>query len=313
LADEDRLLAAGVLLKRVNAGIAAADPSDRTAITATAELGAWSVQLAARYEIMRKRLAALASEDVATSTWKKVFDKEGSRTFVKRESGELGNTLVLVKCESELTGVRLEHFLATARETDLYHTWFPNTRRSETLLAPGRMERAFRTIQCVKLPVVADVRYDVLLHCFAIDAMEEKGFFMVCGSSPKPEDLPEVTFPPPENGKRLQLDTLVVIIEPDLAPGAQRIKATLQIAFDESRLFLPRFAVDFIAANVVSRIFSKQSARARDISAGRAAEHVSAMAADTNFYDRWLPARLDELRSKGTTTRWNNESMAQQQ
>ena len=132
----DRLLTAGALLCRLKAGIEAHPTAPASKLAAT-KLGAWSDNLAVRYETLNKRLASLADAKSAPS-WKCIFDRDGTRTFVKRDTQK---KLLEVKCESELVGVRVEHFLATARETHLYNTWFPNTRRSETLLAPGRLER----------------------------------------------------------------------------------------------------------------------------------------------------------------------------
>ena len=300
---EDRLLAAGALLDRVKAGMAAR-PSDPTTSLAAAELGAWSERLAARYATINARLASLTPTtpgDSGSTSWRCVFDRDGTQTFVKRDPQ---SRLLMVKCESELSGVRLEDFLATARETHLYHTWFPNTQRSETLQAASRLERVFRTVQCVKVPVLGEARYDVLLHCFGCEAIEERGAFVVSGRSPQAEELPDLVFPPPENGKRLPMQSLVMLIEPDLAPKAERLRATLQIGIDESRFMMPGFVVDFIAATVVSRIFAKQKARARDLRSGKAAEHAAAMEADPTFYAQWLPARLEQLRAKGVRTRY---------
>jgi len=298
---QDRLLAAGALLERVKAGITLS-PGEQKSMRASAELGPWSDKLAARYSTLNERIASLMNDGDGTSAWKSVFDRGGTRTFVKRETG---SSLLQIKCESDLSGMRFEHFLATARETHLYHTWFPNTQTSETLQKASRLERVFRNVQCVKLPLVAEIRYDVLLHCFACDAMEERGFFVVSGRSPSQADLPDVPFPPPESGKRIPLDGLVVILEPDLSAGAERMKATMQISFDESRMPMPRWVIDFVASAVVSRIFTSQADKARDLQKSQAPEHADAIAADPDFYANWLPARVDELRARDVQTRYS--------
>jgi len=305
LFDDERLLQAGALLERVQATIRVSGADSAAAPLLS---GGWTERLAARYAEANEKLASL--EDDAGSNWKCVFDRDGVRCLTKRPPGGL----LMAKCESTLTGVRLEHLLATFRETHLFNTWYPNCTRSDTIHAAGRMERLFRMVQCVSVPLFGQIKYDLLLQAFGVDAMEpadgatHRPCFLMCGRSAKAGEWEGVTgvHVPPPIGFRMEILAIVVICVPDLS-AENTCTSTLLITLDESRLRLPHFVLDFLAATVLSRVFTRQAAKAKQIgermsdaqsSIAPPHEHVQAIEADPPFYSTWLPTRLDELRSR---------------
>lgn len=161
-------------------------------------------------------------------------------------------------------------------------------------------------VQAVKMPFLGSVRYDLLLHAFGVDAMEPASgethapCFLMCGRSVHANAWPDVAVPPPEAGNRVELASLVVVCAPDLL-REDSCKASLVVTFDESRLPVPRFVLDWVASTVLSRVFTRQAARARLVgkcmATGTPNEHVQAMEADAEFYARWLPRRLSEVRA----------------
>jgi len=163
-------------------------------------------------------------------------------------------------------------------------------------------------VQRVKVPFFGALRYDVLLHAFGVDAMEpavgalHAPCFLMCGGSACTSDWLNVDIPAPEAGSRVEVLSLVVVCSPDLA-SEESCKATLIVTVDESKLYIPAFVLDFLTATVISRVFTRQAARARELGTAPPHDlHLKAIAADPQFYAQWLPRRLAELRATPHTS-----------
>ncbi|KAL1526472.1 hypothetical protein AB1Y20_015182 [Prymnesium parvum] len=288
---DERILDAGALLARVR----------RTQRETGANVDMTILPHLSADELERRHAACVQALQELTTTegWRELsVGDDGSRCLVQQNANRL-----LTKVELEMP-IGAQTAVCVLRESQLYHTWFPRCVESTTLHVGGRMERLFRLVQQLKVPLLGALTYDLVLEGFGVDALGE-GFLLACARSAKQKDWPHVAFPAlPPRAARLRIETLHLLVEP-LATG--RTRATLQIEIDTSHSPIPWFVLEYVISKVTAKIFSCLADAAKRADAGDPSNaHTAAIRADTSFYHSWLRPRIERF----LTARWRSAMAA---
>eukprot|EP00966_Prymnesium_polylepis_P320897 7377249-Prymnesium_polylepis.1 len=274
----ERILEAGALFARVRR-----TQRETGATVDTSVLPELSTQaLEYRYMLCLDALRELNTAD----GWRELTPpgaQDSARCFVQHGDGTLW-----AKTEAEMP-IAAHAVVSVLRETHLFREWYPRCAESMSLHASGRMERVFRLVQALRVPLLGALRWDILLEAFGIDALDD-GFFLACGRSAEQEDWPHCAFPPPpDGGNRLSIHALQLLVEP-LAAG--RTRAVLQVKVAHGPL--PNFVLEYIITHLTNKIFGRLvAAAARMTEQPQGSPHAEAVAADLDFYERWLRPRVD--------------------
>ena len=208
-AREHALLEAGALLRQVRRAIETS-PSTPASIAARAALegevspGLTSDELARLHAECLHTLQLLEPAAAATG-WRELSSHGGHNCYVRRAA----DGAVWAKATSELRGVRLADLVAIFRSTDLFALWYPRCVASENLRLPSAVERLFRMVVELRIPLLGAISYDLIPHAYGVDALEARGAMLMCGGSARPEEWHDSASwpPPPKGGFRQELPT----------------------------------------------------------------------------------------------------------
>ena len=221
-AREHALLEAGALLRQVRRAVETS-PSTPATMAARAALegevspGLTADELARRHAECLHTLQLLEPSATATG-WRELSSHGGHICYVRRTA----DGVVWAKATSELRGVRLADLITIFRQTDLFDLWYPRCVASENLKIPGAVERLFRMVVELRLPVLGAISYDLIPHAYGVDALESCGAMLMCGRSARPEDWPDSASwpPPPKGGFRQELNALRLMLQPKAGGAA---------------------------------------------------------------------------------------------
>jgi hypothetical protein len=195
----------------------------------------------------------------------------------------------------------LEYLLVLLNEVSLYNTWLPFIGDSQTLSRPARCSQ-YAWVK-VKSPAAVLLHHrDALIHCKAIDGLEEDGRVLVLVRSCVPgQDAQEGTgagradagMPCPDGGTRcVRVDVKVaaICLEP-LLNGGTRLTAMGNI--DPKMDALPAWLINWVATKVCAVGVWQLARTALRIAAGtdEACPHRRAMCDKQDFY-KWVHSRV---------------------